>query len=153
MRYELSLWGNPSWETNRSFASQQFLTFYDNWRVITTFTRPCYFSVSCAKQIIDTIVLHFLMIYLSSHLCLVFQSPSFIFSIQYPQCISLPSHACHIACAPPHPPWLDHLNIGWQINMMLFIMQLSPVSSYLLPCQAKIPSSTCSQTLPAFHFY
>jgi hypothetical protein len=66
-------------------------------------------------------------------------SPPFRFS-DYIFSISHISHTCYMT-HPSHPPWFDHPNIWWSIQVMeLLIMQFSPAVCHFLCFKSKYSS-------------
>jgi len=52
-------------------------------------------------------------------------------------CMSHCSHACYM-CRPSHPPWFDHPNIWWCVQITkLLTEQCSPASCNFLPLTSK----------------
>ena len=121
---------NSSWEINNSI-DEILPVFYETWRFITMFTTACHLTLSWAR-LIQSMPLHCV-----SLKCILILPPQW-----HPSILSgLLWYSHHFpfprTCLIPHtsyPSWFVHPYYWWAVQIwMLIIMQLSPLSFYLLP--------------------
>ena len=121
---------SPSWEANRSSASQ-IPTFYGTWTFITTFTRAHHVSQPCTTSIqsispipgLEDIFEYYPPIY-------AWGKSSLGFSHQSPVCTSPRPHTCYMPCL-SHYSWFDHLNNVWWGGQIIKLLCISKFVIFL----------------------
>jgi hypothetical protein len=137
---KLSLW-NRDLEKLIIFQLVKKFPVNGTWRFINMLTRAHPWTLSWATWIQSVLSnpssVRSLLI-LSSHLCLCI--PNSLCHSGFPTKILYSffiSHVYYMSC-PSHPPWFDHPNIWWRVQIKkLLIMQSSPASCYFLLFRVK----------------
>lgn len=126
------------------YLFQQFLTFFDTWKLITMFTTACHFfqcwargiqSKPCHRVTLKYTLISFL------HLCISLKNH--ILHSDLPSktlCAFLCLLLYDNMCFPYHSSWFDHsANIWWRVQIIMpVILKVSSTSSY-----SPSPSPSC----------